>query len=203
MLDPSSLLQGLGSFALLGIFVIVFIESGVLFPFLPGDSLLVAAAILAPTLHIRVWWVGAVGAVAAIAGDQVGYHLGQRFGRRWFKPEARVLKTSRLVAAEQFFAKHGPVALVLGRFVPVVRTYVPLAAGVSDLEYRRFTRWNILGAVAWAGLMTTTGALLGHVPLIADHIDLLAIVIVLVSVLPMVISAILKHRRAPLIAEAE
>ncbi|MCL1801378.1 MAG: VTT domain-containing protein [Promicromonosporaceae bacterium] len=196
VLDPSSLLQGLGSFALVGIFFIVFIESGVLFPFLPGDSLLVAAAILAPILHLRVWWIAAIGAVAAVAGDQVGYHLGQRFGRRWFKPDARILKTSRLEKAEAFFAQHGPVALVLGRFVPVVRTYVPLAAGVSELEYRRFTRWNILGAVAWATLMTTAGALLGHVPLIANHIDMLAIVIVMVSVLPMVISGIAKHRKA-------
>ncbi|MFI8527314.1 DedA family protein [Promicromonospora sukumoe] len=197
-LDPSTLLPALGPWVLAGIAVIVFIESGVLFPFLPGDSLLVTAAILAPQLGVSPWAVAGVATLAAIAGDQVGYMIGRRFGRRLFTPEARVLRTSRLVEAERFFARYGPPALVLGRFVPVVRTYVPLAAGTAALHYPRFLTWNVLGGVAWAAGLTLAGVLLGGIPLVADHIDVLMIVIVLVSVVPIAIGALRRWRRARL-----
>jgi hypothetical protein len=109
--DVGTLLEALGPWVLAGIAVIVFIESGVLFPFLPGDSLLVTAAILAPQLHVSRWLIWAVAFVAAVAGDQVGYWLGRRFGRRLFKPDARVLKTEYLNRAEEFFDHYGsPVA---------------------------------------------------------------------------------------------
>ncbi len=196
LLDATSLLHSFGGWALLGIAVVVFIESGVLFPFLPGDSLLVTAAILGPVLGLSPWLVALVASAAAVAGDQVGYTIGRRFGRRLFTPDARVLKTSHLAEAESFFRRYGPLALVLGRFVPVVRTYVPLAAGVSDLHYPRFARWNALGGTLWACSMVFIGVALGHVPLVRDHIDVLAVVIVLVSVVPVAISAYVKWRRA-------
>ncbi|UQN14690.1 DedA family protein [Gulosibacter sp. ACHW.36C] len=195
ILNPETLLPALGPWVLIGIGVIIFIESGVLFPFLPGDSLIVTAAILSTQLGLTPWSIAIVAIVAAIAGDQVGYLLGNRFGRRLFKPDARILRTEYLETAERFFAKYGPFALVLGRFVPIVRTYVPLAAGTAALKYRRFVMWNVLGALLWVISLTLVGTLLGGIPFVRDNIDVLAIVIVLVSVLPVVIGALVRWRR--------
>lgn len=196
LLDAGTLLQGFGPWALAGLAIVVFIESGVLFPFLPGDSLLVTAAILRHDLGIRVALLLLVAAAAAVAGDQVGFWLGRRFGRGLFKDDARILKTEHLNQAEAFFAKHGPFALVLGRFVPIVRTYVPLAAGTADMTYRKFLSWNVLGAVGWVVSMTLVGVLLGDIPGIAHRIDAIMLVIVGLSVLPIVMSATAKWIRA-------
>ncbi|MEJ5928548.1 DedA family protein [Corynebacterium sp. H128] len=199
LLDAGTLLQGFGPWALAGIALVVFIESGVLFPFLPGDSLLVTAAILRHDLRLTVIVLIIVAAIAAIAGDQVGFWLGRRFGRGLFKDDARILKTDHLNQAEAFFARHGSFALVLGRFVPIVRTYVPLAAGTADMPYRKFLGWNVLGALGWVISMTMVGVLLGDIPGIAHRIDAIMLVIVGLSVLPIVISASakwIKSRRA-------
>lgn len=195
LLDASSWLHAFGPWVLVGIAVVVFIESGLLFPFLPGDSLLITAAILAPTLGIQVWQIVVVAIVAAFLGDQAGFWLGKRFGRRLFKPDARVLKTERLEAAEAFFARYGGPSLVLGRFVPFVRTYVPLSAGIANMRYRRFLLWNALGGVSWVLVMVLVGVLLGGIPFVANNIDVLMIVVVALSVAPIVIGA-LRRRRA-------
>ncbi|MFC4242178.1 DedA family protein [Gryllotalpicola reticulitermitis] len=196
LLDPSGLLHSFGPWVLIGIAVIVFIESGVLFPFLPGDSLLITAAILAPVLGIQPWSIVLVAAIAAFAGDQAGYLIGKRLGRRLFKPDARVLKTAHLDRAEAFFLRYGAVSLVLGRFVPVVRTYVPLAAGIVAMPYRRFTPWNVLGGCIWASIMVILGILLGGIPFVTKNIDVLMVVVVLISVLPLAVSALRARRKA-------
>ena len=195
--DATSLLHTFGPWVLVGIGLVVFIESGVLFPFLPGDSLLVTAAILSSALGITPWQIILVGVVAAFLGDQVGFWLGRRVGRRLFRDDARVLRTSRLQEAEAFFARYGALALVLGRFVPIVRTYVPLAAGTADLRWRRFTLWNLVGGIAWVVGMTVVGVLLGGIPFVAHNIDVLSVVIVVVSVLPVVIGALRARRTRP------
>jgi membrane-associated protein len=195
VLDASSWLHAFGPWVLIGIAVVVFIESGLLFPFLPGDSLLITAAILAPHLGIQAWQVAVVAAIAAFAGDQAGYWLGKRFGRGLFKPDARVLKTERLAQAEAFFTRYGGVSLVVGRFVPFVRTYVPLAAGIAAMRYPRFLLWNALGGVSWTVVMVVIGVLLGGIPFVTNNIDVLMVVIVVVSVLPIAIHA-LRQRRA-------
>lgn len=194
LFDPAALLQGFGPWVLLGIAGIVFIESGVLFPFLPGDSLLIAAAILAPTLGIHPWQVVVVASLAAFAGDQTGYWLGSRYGRRLFKPDARVLKTSHLEQAQAFFTRWGGPSLVLGRFVPVVRTYVPLAAGMARMRYRRFLLWNAVGGVSWSAVMVLVGVLLGGIPFVVHNIDIIMVIAVAASVVPIGIS--LLRRRA-------
>ena len=194
LLNAEALLASFGPWVLAGIAVVVFIESGVLFPFLPGDSLLVTAAILSSQLNITHWELWLVAAIAAIAGDQVGYHLGLSFGRRFFKPDARVLKTKHLNEATAFFEKYGALALVLGRFVPIVRTYVPVAAGTAKLSFRRFLVWNTLGALTWVTSMVLIGKFLGDIPVIADNIELLALVIVAVSVLPVIIGILRKRK---------
>jgi membrane-associated protein len=194
ILDPSTLLADLGPWALLGLSVIVFIESGVLFPFLPGDSLLVTAGLLHPQLGLSVPVIALCAFVAAALGDSVGYFLGYRFGRRLFTPRARILKTTYLRQAEAFFDKHGGAALILGRFVPIVRTYVPLAAGASRYRYPAFLLFNLIGAALWAGGLTVVGSLLSGVPLVTENIEVLAILLVVVSVVPIVILALVKRR---------
>lgn len=194
-MDVQSLLEGVGPWALPVIALLVFVESGLLFPFLPGDSLLVTAGLAHRSLGLEVWTIALVGFAAAAAGDQVGYLLGDRFGARLFKDDARVLKTSRLRDTEAFFERYGGRALVLGRFVPVIRTYVPLAAGSARYPYRKFLPWNLLGAFLWAVGVTVVGSFLGGLPFIADNIDVLLAAIVVVSVLPLVIDQLIKRRR--------
>ncbi|PZF59079.1 DedA family protein [Curtobacterium sp. MCBD17_013] len=196
LFDAASILHAFGPWVLVGLAVLVFVESGVLFPFLPGDSLILTATILASALGITPWQVAVVGSLAAIAGDQVGYLLGRRFGRRLFREDARVLKRARLREAEAFFVRYGGLSLVLGRFVPVVRTYVPLAAGAAAMHYRRFIVWNTIGGVGWVAVLTVVGVLLGGIPFVAHNIDALMVVVVVVSVLPVVIGVLRKRSAA-------
>jgi len=205
LFDPEALLPALGPWALAGISIMIFIESGVLFPFLPGDSLLFTAGLLHEALGLQVWTIALCAFVAAFLGDQVGYLLGNRFGRRWFTPDARILKTAHLEKAEAFFAKYGGVSLILGRFVPIVRTYVPLAAGTAGYRYPKFLLFNVVGAFVWAVGMVVLGSLLGGIPLIRDHVDVWAIVLVLLSVTPVLIAglrSVLRGRRERAAADA-
>ncbi|MEO6531544.1 MAG: VTT domain-containing protein [Specibacter sp.] len=195
VLDPAALLQGLGPATLGVVALIVFIESGLLFPFLPGDSLLFTAGLLHQQLNLALPMLIGVVALAAIAGDQVGYMLGRKFGRRWFKDDARVLKTAYLVRTEEFFAKQGGKAIVLARFVPVVRTFAPLVAGIAQYNHKKFTLWNIAGALGWAASVILLGTWLGHYEFVAKNIDVIAIIMVLVSVLPGGIGVLRSRRR--------
>ena len=202
-LDPAALLSGSGPATLAVVALIVFIESGLLFPFLPGDSLLFTAGLLHQQLNLSLPVLIGVVMVAAIAGDQVGYMLGRKFGRRWFKDDARILKTKHLSETEEFFAKRGGWALVLARFVPVVRTYAPLVAGVANYNYRKFALWNISGAVAWTASITLLGTWLGHYEIVAKNIDVIAILLVLISVVPGLISFVVKRRKSAAVDNKE
>ncbi|HKU04415.1 MAG TPA: VTT domain-containing protein [Arthrobacter sp.] len=202
LLDPASLLEGFGPAALGVIAAMVFIESGVLFPFLPGDSLLFTAGLLHQQLNLALPVLIGVITGAAVAGDQVGYILGRRFGRRWFKDDAKILKTAHLTATENFFHRHGGAAVILARFVPIIRTFAPLTAGTARYGYKAFTLWNVVGALAWATSVTLLGTWLGHYEIIAKNIDVIAVVMVLASVVPWGIEY-LKHRRRTRRAAAE
>lgn len=201
LLDPASLLGGLGPAALGVIAAMVFVESGVLFPFLPGDSLLFTAGLLHQQLHLALPLLIGVVTAAAVAGDQVGYMLGRTFGRRWFKDDAKVLKTAHLATTEDFFRRHGGAAVVLARFVPMVRTFAPLTAGIGRYGYKSFTLWNIVGAFAWATSVTLLGTWLGHYEIIAKNIDVIAVVMVLVSVVPWAIQFLRRRRSSRRAAE--
>ncbi|RKQ35171.1 DedA family protein [Kocuria tytonis] len=192
--DPAQLLEQLGPWALAGMTLMVFVESGLLFPFLPGDSLLFTGGLLHQALHVPLWLMILVPFIAAVAGDQVGYYLGHRFGRRFFKDDARFLKTSYLDQTEDFFRKYGGRSIVLARFVPIVRTYVPLVAGAARHPYREFVGWNVLGGFLWVTIMVVAGSLLGGIPLIRDHVDLIAIGIVVLSLIPVGIQIITSLR---------
>ena len=193
--DLTSLLRATGPYVLGVIALVVFIENGLLFPFLPGDSLVFTAALLVVSLGIPLWLLILVAAAAAIVGDLVGYAIGARLGRRLFKPDARVFKSKYRDEADTFLARYGALALVLARFVPVVRTFVPPIVGASTVPYRRFVLWNIVGGVAWATLLCLAGFWLGKIPAVANNIELIAVGVAVVSVLPVVIG-FLRRRRA-------
>nr|WP_264674542.1 DedA family protein [Corynebacterium aurimucosum] len=122
--------------------------------------------------------------------QQVGYWIGHRFGRGLFKKDARLLKLEYLNTAEDFFHKHGPLALVLGRFVPIVRTFIPVAAGTAGMRYKKFIGWNVSGAVAWVLSMNLVGVFLGNIPGIADSIEKIMLLIIALSVAPIVIKGL-------------
>lgn len=193
--DPNlllnTLLAQLGGWMVVAVALIVFIESGVLFPVLPGDSMIFALGIL----HNRIpsvpeWLTFLVLFIAAISGNLVGYWLGRKYGRRLFKDDARYLSTENMHKSEDFFRRYGGVALVLARFVPFVRTFVPIIAGIGKQHFRTFLIWNMIGATLWIGAFMVAGVLLGDIPLVANNVELIAIGIVAISVLPMVISFI-------------
>ncbi len=183
---PDQLLESMGPWVLLGVAIIVLVESGILFPLLPGDSLIFAAGLLHVQLGLNLWLLIGVILIAAFVGAQTGYFIGREWGRKLFKPDARILKTQYIEQSEKFFDKYGGRALVIGRFVPFVRTFVPIAAGVAKFSYGRFVLFNPLGSVVWGVGVTLAGALLGDVPFVKDNFSVIIILIVLVSVLPVV-----------------
>ena len=185
------------------LFVIVFAETGfIVTPFLPGDSLLFAAGALAATGALDIRYVTVLLLVAAIAGDALNYTIGRSVGHRvihlaqtdprW----GRWVNPAYLARAHEFFERHGGKAIVLGRFMPIVRTFVPFVAGAADMSYPQFALYNVVGAVAWVGVCCGAGYLFGNVPVVKDNFSVVAIGIVLVSLLPMVIEY-LRYRREP------
>jgi membrane-associated protein len=202
LFDITPLLSGAGPWLLVIVAVIVFIESGLLFPFLPGDTLLFTAALVAPATGVPVWLMVVVAAASAIAGDQVGYLFGRRFGKRLFKPDARILKTRYLDRADDFFQRYGPFSLVLARFVPLVRTFVPPLVGASHLRYRTFLIWNATGGIGWAIVVAVAGTLLGHIPFVNNNVDLIAVAIAVLSLIPVAITLIQERRNNRVSASA-
>ncbi|MFJ6855928.1 DedA family protein [Streptomyces sp. NPDC091271] len=187
-LDPDYLLN---TFGLPGLLLIVFAESGLLIGFfLPGDSLLFTTGLLVTTgdLKYPLWLVCLLIALAAIIGDQVGYLFGRKVGPALFKrPDSRLFKQENVEKAHDFFEKYGPKSLVLARFVPVVRTFTPIIAGVSRMDYRSFITFNIIGGVLWGVGVTLLGAVLGKIDFVHENIEMILILIVLISVVPIAI----------------
>ena len=192
----TDLLRSAGPLAIAIVAVLVFVENGLLFPFLPGDSLVFAAALLVVGMGIPLWVLIAAVAVAAVLGDIVGYSLGRRIGKRLFRPNARVFKTRYLEEADAFLARYGAFALVLARFVPIVRTFVPPVVGASTIPYRRFLLWNVVGGVGWALALCLAGYWLGRVPVIANNVDLIAVIVAVLSLVPVIIG-VLRRRSGP------
>ncbi|MFR9725685.1 DedA family protein [Streptomyces sp. MS19] len=198
-LDPEHLIQ---SFGLIGILLVVFAESGLLIGFfLPGDSLLFTSGMLVSTgqyLHHPLWLVCALVVVAAVLGDQVGYLFGRKVGPSLFRrPDSRLFKQENVEKASVFFAKHGPKSLVLARFVPIVRTFTPIIAGVSRMDYRSFVVFNVIGGVLWGAGVTLLGAALGRVGLVRENIELMLVAVVLLSVVPIAVEYLRARRSAP------
>jgi len=185
------------------LFVIVYAETGlVVTPFLPGDSLLFAAGALAATGALDGWLLFGLLVAAAVAGNTVNYAIGRAAGQRLIDRAAADPRWGRWInleyvnRARDFFETHGGRAVVLGRFMPIVRTFVPFVAGVAEMPYRAYVTYNIIGAVAWAGLCIGAGYLFGNVPVVKNNFSLVAIGIVIVSLLPAII-AWLRAPRSP------
>ncbi|NDJ89340.1 DedA family protein [Mycolicibacter kumamotonensis] len=173
------------------ILVIVFVETGLLFPLLPGESLLVTGGLLAAAGNPDIWVLAPAVALVAILGDQTGYFIGRRLGPALFKKEdSRFFKKHYVTDSHAFFEKYGPVAIILARFVPFARTFVPAIAGVSYMRYPVYLAFDIVGGILWGAGMTLTGYLLGtKVPGITDHLELIILGILFVSLLPAIFSA--------------
>ncbi|GAA2073651.1 VTT domain-containing protein [Pseudolysinimonas kribbensis] len=195
-MNLTTILVAVGPAALVVIGAMVFIENGLLFPFLPGDSLIFAAAIIAVPLHVPWYLIVAIAAGCAIGGAEVGFAIGRRYGRRLFKPDARLFKTRYLEEADRFFARWGRGSIVLARFVPIVRTYISPAIGASTVAHRTFSIWNALGGLVWAALLGTAGLFLGSIPWVAGNIEWIALGIIIVSVGPILITALVRRHRA-------
>lgn len=187
LLDPQTLIDQFGAYALWGAALVVFIECW-LFPFLPGDSLLFLVGLLISQqeqISVPLWLACIVLTVAAVASNVVGYAVGAKLGPTVFnRPDSRFFKQQHVDQTFAFFDKYGNRAIVLARFVPIVRTFITLAAGVGRMPFRRFVTYSAIGGVAWATGVTLLGYWLGQVNFLADHIDLVLLGLVLVSVVP-------------------
>ncbi|MBS6072096.1 MAG: VTT domain-containing protein [Actinomyces urogenitalis] len=212
-LDPAHIITTfvgwIGPWAILGVMLVIFAETGLLVGFfLPGDSLLftlgmfVAMGEADPTkgVPVHIWIAAPLVWLAAIAGNQTGYFIGHKAGPAIFnKPDSRLFKQEYVERTSAFFARHGGKAVTLAQFVPIVRTFTPVMAGVGKMHYRHFLGFNLLGATFWAFGITWLGYFLGNITWIQENIDMMILAIVFVSLLPMIISGLvsrLKARRA-------
>jgi len=191
------LVRDYGAWSYAVLFAIIFSETGfVVTPFLPGDSLLFVAGAIAAGGALDVHALAVVLVAAAILGNSANYAIGRWFGRRFFTREgSRWLDPAHLARAHAFYERHGGKAVVLSRFLPIVRTYIPFVAGMARMPPARFMAYNALGAGAWAGLLTYAGYFFGNIPWVRENLTLLIVGIVVVSLVPLAI-AFLRSRMA-------
>lgn len=186
-----------GAFSYALLFVVIFMETGlVVTPFLPGDSLLFATGALAAMGSMNIWLLYGLMFLAAFLGDTANYWIGHKLGRGVFETGSKFFKKEYLDEAESFYAKHGGAAIFLGRFVPIVRTFVPFVAGVSEMSYKHFIAYNLIGGLTWVTLFLWGGYLFGNIPFVKENFHYVVIVIVLISVVPIVWTALKKKKKA-------
>ena len=178
--------------------LIIFAETGlVVMPLLPGDSLLFVAGAVTAIAGLNVHLFVAILIAAAVLGDAVNYFVGSKLGVRAFENKnSRIFKPAYLDRTQAFYDKYGAFSIVMGRFVPIVRTFVPFLAGVAQMPYRRFFIYNLIGGVLWISLLTYAGYLFGNIPWVKKNLSLIVIVIVIVSVLPMLIKFWQERRKS-------
>lgn len=175
------------------LFAIVFIETGlVVMPFLPGDSMLFAAAALAPQGALNIWVLFITLSIAAILGDTVNYHIGKAVGLGVSNhPKfGKYIKKEHLDKAEHFFNKYGGKTIVIARFMPFIRTFIPFVAGASKMRYSYFITYNVVGAILWVGICLAGGFFFGNIPFVKKHFEIVLILIILISALPAIIGVI-------------
>lgn len=203
-LDPAFLIDGFGAYALLGVCIIIFAETGLLIGFLfPGDTLLILTGVLAisGTFGVNIGIVCASIALAAFLGGEVGYWIGHKAGPRIFeKRESGLFSKKNVERTNAFFVRFGPLAVILARFVPVVRTFTPLAAGVGHMPWKRYTLYNFIGAAIWGAGLTYLGFLAGHIPgvkeFVEEYIDVVLIGVVLIVLIPTIFHYVQSFIRA-------
>jgi membrane-associated protein len=206
-LKPETLITSFGAFAMIGVMMIVFIETGLLVGFfLPGDSLLFVTGLMVATGAIQIpigdtsfavpiWLACFLISASAWLGDQTGYWIGRRVGPSIFnKPESKLFSQKNVSRTNSFFERYGARAIILAHFVPVMRTFVPVAAGVGQMPYRKFLRYNFIGVIGWGTGVTLLGFFLGKIPFVAQHVEYFTIGFVILSTIPIVIEVV-KARR--------
>jgi len=193
-LDFDWLFANYGTAIYIVLFLVIFIETGlVAMPFLPGDSLLFTAGLFARTGHLNMSYLLILLFIAAVLGDNCNYWIGRTIGVKIFDLKLRgraLVKREYMDKTHEFFEKHGTKAIIMARFVPFIRTFAPFAAGVGKMTYRKFFSFDILGGALWIGGLTTAGYLLGEVKFIREHIDLVCLGIIGISVLPIIVTMI-------------
>lgn len=208
-LSPDALLHDFGSYAVLGVCLIIFVETAFLIGFLlPGDTLLLITGLLAfphvggkQFIHLPIWWIALGIGLAAFLGGEVGHFIGRKAGPRIFeRKETGLFSRENVERTNQFFVRFGGFAIIAACFVPVIRTFAPVAAGVGHMHYRHYALYNFIGAFLWAGVITVGGYLLGYIPPVAHfvthYIDLILIAAILVAVIPTVYHYVQASRRA-------
>jgi len=179
------------------LFLVIFAETGlVVFPFLPGDSILFIAGTVVATADLNIHVLAAVLVAAAILGDTINYSVGHYIGPKVYdRPDSRWFKQAHLRRTHMFYEKYGGVTIIIGRFVPIIRTFAPFLAGVAGMSYRRFLAFNVIGAVAWIASLAYAGYLFGNIPWVKQNLSFIVVGIVIVSVLPAV-TAFIRERRS-------
>lgn len=181
------LVQQYGIYIYIILFIILFCETGlVIAPFLPGDSLLFAAGALAASGNMNILLLGLTCVVAAFLGNQVNFIVGKFFGPKIFETERKYLKKDHLNKTQEFYEKHGGKALIIGRYLPFIRTFVPFVAGVGQMNSYRFTYFNIVGALLWIVPILGIGYLFGNIQYVKDNFSMIILAILIISVLPMI-----------------
>jgi membrane-associated protein len=195
----SVIIQNYGIWTHLILFVVIFMETGlVVTPFLPGDSLLFAAGTFAsPALGspLNIWVLWIMLCVAAVAGDTVNYWIGHKIGPKAFSGEVRFLKKEYLERTHAFYERHGGKTIILARFIPIIRTFAPFVAGVGMMSYKKFIAFNVIGGIAWVTLFTWGGYFFGTLPFVQENFSFVVLAIILISVLPAVVEAVREKMR--------
>jgi membrane-associated protein len=190
----NQLIQTYGTWVYLVLFLIIFCETGlVIFPFLPGDSILFIAGTFSAGGSLDTLLLILLLAIAAVAGDTVNYFIGRFTGPRAFTGNIRYLKKEYLDQAHNFFEKYGGKTIVIARFIPIIRTFAPFVAGIGSMRYWRFLSYNVVGGIAWIVLLIMGGYLFGNIPLVKDNFTLIIYLIIFISLLPAIIG-FLSHR---------
>ena len=185
---------GVATYGLL--FLIIFMETGfVITPFLPGDSLIFAAAALCTTSSLNIWLLYILLLAAAILGDTVNYWIGHFLGPKVFQRDSRFIKKAYLIKTQKFYDKYGGQAITIGRFVPIIRTFVPFIAGVAKMSYKHFFIYNILGGILWVSLFTWTGYFFGNLPFVKSNFHYVVVAIILISITPIVYEFIKSRKK--------
>ena len=173
------------------LFCVIFMETGfVVTPFLPGDSLIFAAATFAAQGALNPWLMFILLSIAAVSGDTANYWIGHTVGAKAYSGEVKWIKKEYMDRTHTFFEKHGGMAIFLARFVPIIRTFAPFVAGVSEMPYGHFITWNLVGGVTWVATFTSLGYFFGNIPFVQKNFELVIIVMVLISFIPAVIEAV-------------
>lgn len=204
-LDPETLIASSGPWALLVVCLIVFSETGLLVGFLlPGDTLLIISGLLTHTslvFGLNIWWVGLLIGVSAFAGGECGYLIGHKLGPKVFeRKESGLFSRANVERTNRFFERFGGLSVILARFVPILRTFVPVAAGVGHMNYKKYSLYNLIGAVIWGFGLTFFGYLIGYIPPVADfvksYIDVILLGAVTVTLIPTVYHYVQSSRKA-------